>query len=103
MSTETHNQLKKNVLSTWDVVSQSLAFLGPVMSMAFLTGYIAIAAGAAVPLAVFLGGLTMVALGYVVAQFASRVHAAGGIYNYAAKALGPETGFLGGWGFLFPG
>ncbi|HLE28409.1 MAG TPA: APC family permease [Anaerolineales bacterium] len=101
MSTETHNQLKKNVLSTWDVVSQSLAFLGPVMSMAFLTGYIAIAAGAAVPLAVFLGGLTMVALGYVVAQFASRVHAAGAIYNYAAKAFGPETGFMGGWVYLF--
>ncbi len=101
MSTETHNQLKKNVLSTTDVISQALAFLGPVMSMAFLTGYIAIAAGAAVPLAVLLGGLTMVALGYVVAQFASRVHAAGAIYNYAAKAFGPETGFMGGWVYLF--
>ena len=32
MSTE-HNQLKKNALSTWDVISQSLAFLGPVMSI----------------------------------------------------------------------
>ena len=101
MSAENHNQLKKSVLSTWDVISQSLAFLGPVMSMAFLTGYIAIAAGAAVPLAVFLGGLTMIALGYVVSQFASRIHAAGAIYNYAAKAFGPETGFMGGWVYLF--
>ncbi|MBF8285213.1 MAG: APC family permease [Anaerolineales bacterium] len=101
MAAENHNQLKKNALSTWDVISQALAFLGPVMSMAFLTGYIAMAAGAAVPLAVFLGGLTMVALGYVVAQFASRVHAAGAIYNYAAKAFGPETGFMGGWVYLF--
>ena len=101
MSAESHNQLKKNVLSTWDVISQSLAFLGPVMSMAFLTGYIATAAGAAVPLAVFLGGLTMIALGYVVSQFASRIHAAGAIYNYAAKAFGPETGFMGGWVYLF--
>ena len=98
---ETHTQLKKNALNTWDVISQSLAFLGPVMSMAFLTGYVAIAAGAATPLAVFLGGLTMVALGYVVSQFASRVHAAGAIYNYAAKAFGPETGFMGGWVYLF--
>jgi amino acid transporter len=78
-----------------------LAFLGPVMSMAFLTAYIAMAAGSAVPLAVLLGGLTMVALGYVVAQFAMRVHAAGAIYNYAAKAFGPETGFMGGWVYLF--
>ncbi len=101
MAAENHNQLKRNALSTWDVISQSLAFLGPVMSMAFLTGYIAIAAGAATPLAVFIGGLTMVALGYVVAQFASRVHAAGAIYNYAAKAFGPETGFMGGWVYLF--
>jgi amino acid transporter len=101
MATENHNQLKKNVLSTWDVISQALAFLGPVMSMAFLTGYIAMAAGSAVPLAVLLGGLTMVALGYVVAQFAMRVHAAGAIYNYAAKAFGPETGFMGGWVYLF--
>ncbi|MBI3763037.1 MAG: APC family permease [Chloroflexi bacterium] len=101
MSAEMHNELKKNVLTTWDVISQSLAFLGPVMSMAFLTAYIAIAAGAATPLAVFLGGLTMVALGYVVSQFASRVHAAGAIYNYAAKAFVPETGFMGGWIYLF--
>ena len=62
MSGMTHTQLKKNVLTTWDVISQSLAFLGPVMSMAFLTAYIAISAGAATPLAVFLGGLTMVAV-----------------------------------------
>lgn len=101
MSAENHNQLKQNVLTTWDVISQSLAFLGPVMSMAFLTGYIAIAAGAGTPLAVFLGGLTMVALGYVVSQFATRVNAAGAIYNYAAKAFGPETGFMGGWVYLF--
>lgn len=101
MSAETHNELKKDVLSTWDVISQALAFLGPVMSMSFLTAYIAMAAGSAVPLAVLLGGLTMVALGYVVAQFASRVHAAGAIYNYAAKAFGPETGFMGGWVYLF--
>src|SRR5574337_457287 len=101
MATETHNQLKKDVLTTWDVISQSLAFLGPVMSMSFLTAYIAMTAGSAVPLAVFIGGLTMVALGYVVAQFASRVHAAGAIYNYAAKAFGPETGFMGGWVYLF--
>src|SRR3970040_1370895 len=101
MATENHNQLKKDVLSTWDVISQALAFLGPVMSMAFLTAYIAMAAGSAVPLAVLLGGLTMVALGYVVAQFASRIHAAGAIYNYAAKAFGPETGFMGGWVYLF--
>lgn len=101
MAAETHNQLKKDVLSTWDVISQALAFLGPVMSMSFLTAYIAMAAGSAVPLAVLLGGLTMVALGYVVAQFAMRVHAAGAIYNYAAKAFGPETGFMGGWIYLF--
>lgn len=101
MAAENHNQLKKNVLSTWDVIAQALAFLGPVMSMSFLTAYIAMTAGSAVPLAVLLGGLTMVALGYVVAQFASRVHAAGAIYNYAAKAFGPETGFMGGWVYLF--
>ncbi|MBI5712265.1 MAG: APC family permease [Chloroflexi bacterium] len=101
MSAEVHNQLKKNVLSTTDVISQALAFLGPVMSMAFLTGPIAAAAGPAVPLAVLIGGVVMVALGYVVAQFATRVHAAGAIYNYAAKAFGPETGFMGGWVYLF--
>lgn len=100
MSGMSHTQLKKNVLTTWDVISQSLAFLGPVMSMAFLTAYIAISAGAATPLAVFLGGLTMVALGYVVAQFASRVHAAGAIYNYVTKAFGPEAGFVGGWIYM---
>ncbi|HKZ69958.1 MAG TPA: APC family permease [Anaerolineales bacterium] len=101
MTADTHTELKKDALSTWDVISQALAFLGPVMSMSFLTAYIAMAAGSAVPLAVLFGGLTMVALGYVVAQFATRVHAAGAIYNYAAKAFGPSTGFMGGWVYLF--
>jgi len=100
MSDLSYSQLKKDVLTTWDVISQALAFLGPVMSMAFLTAYIAMSAGAATPLAVFLGGLTMIALGYVVAQFASRVHAAGAIYNYVTKAFGPEAGFVGGWMYM---
>lgn len=99
MSTE--NLLKKNALGTTDVISQALAFMGPVMSMAFLTMPIAAYAGSAAPLAVLIAGLVMIALGYVISQFAMRVHAAGAIYNYAAKAFGPETGFVGGWVYLF--
>lgn len=92
--------LRRGHLTTWDAVAQSFGFLGPVMVVSFLTSFIALGAGAAVPLAVMLGGIAALAVGSIVSQFATKAAAAGSLYNYITKSLGPGFGFLGGWTYF---
>ena len=64
------------------------------MSMAFLT--VPLQRWSTVPLAVLIGGVVMVALGYVVAQFATRVPLPARSTTMP-RSFGPQTGFMGGW------
>ena len=43
-------------------------------------------AGTSAPLAVLLAGVGVFALGWIVAQYAKRIHAAGALYDYAAAS-----------------
>ncbi len=90
-------ELKRGVLTTWDAFAQSFGFLGPVFSLAFLTNFVAAGAGAATPLAMFIAGLGSLAVGYVIASFATRLHAAGAVYNYVIRSVGSLPGFVAGW------
>ncbi len=89
--------LKRGVLTTWDAFAQSFGFLGPVFSLAFLSNFVAAGAGIATPLAIVIAGLGSLAIGYVVASFATRLHAAGAVYNYVIRSAGPFPGFIAGW------
>lgn len=89
--------LRRNHLTTWDAIAQSFGFLGPVMVVSFLTSFAAMGAGAAVPLAALLGGIACLTIAYIVSQYATRTAAAGSLYNYITKSLGPSAGFIGGW------
>ena len=90
-------------LSLVDVVAQSVGFMGPVFSAAFLIPLIAglgaagKGAGIATPFAVLLGAVGIFALGWIVAQYAKRVHAAGSLYDYVSLGLGDKVGGVGGW------
>ena len=73
-------------LSLFDVVAQSIGFLGPVFSMAFLVplvvGLISVTgqgAGTAAPLALLLAGVGILGVAYIVSQYAKRIHAAGSL------------------------
>jgi amino acid transporter len=90
-------RLKSGVLTTWDAFAQSFGFLGPVFSLAFLSNFVAAGAGIATPLAIFIAGLGSLAVGYVVASFATRLHAAGAVYNYVIRSVGAAPGFVAGW------
>ena len=54
-------------------------------------------AGVATPLAVLIAALGTFALGWIVAQYAKRVHAAGSLYDYVSNGLGGTTGAFAGW------
>jgi amino acid transporter len=86
-----------------DCISQSVGFMGPVFSAAFLIPLIAgvsasgKGAGVATPLAVLLAAIGTFALGWIVAQYARRVHAAGSLYDYVSNGLGARAGAFAGW------
>ena len=90
-------------LSLVDVVAQSVGFMGPVFSAAFLIplivgiNFAGKGAGAAAPLSVLIGVVGVFALGWIIAQYAKRIHAAGSMYDYVSNGLGSTIGAASGW------
>ncbi len=99
-----YERLGAKRLSLVDVVAQSVGFMGPVFSAAFLipliVGVISASgkgAGVAAPLSVLLAAVGVFALGWIVAQYAKRIHAAGSLYDYVSNGLGSTLGGASGW------
>jgi amino acid transporter len=98
-----YERLGEKRLTLVDVIAQSVGLIGPVFSAAFLIPLIAGAsatghgAGIATPFAVLLAAVGTFALGWIVAQYAKRVHAAGSLYDYVTMGLGQRVGSVAGW------
>ena len=98
-----YERLGRRRLKLVDVVAQSVGLIGPVFSAAFLIPLIAgfnfsgEGAGVATPFAVILAAIGVLALGWIVAQYAKRVHAAGSLYDYVTMGLGSRIGGWAGW------
>lgn len=99
-----YERLGPKQLSLLDVVAQSVGFMGPVFSAAFLIPLIAgiisasgKGAGIASPLAVVLASVGVLALGWIVAAYAKRIHAAGSLYDYVSNGFGRQVGAAAGW------
>ena len=92
-------------LTLADVIAQSIGFMGPVFSIAFLVPLLVglnaagKGAGTAAPLAVLIAAIGVLGLGWIVAQYAKRIHAAGSIYDYVTDGLGGRIG--GASGYLY--
>ena len=93
-------------LSLLDAVAQSIGFVGPVFSIAFLvpllvglTSASGRGAGNAAPLAVVLAAIGVLALGWIISEYARRISAAGSLYDYISDGLGSRVG--GTFGLLY--
>src|SRR3954469_4541378 len=90
-------------LTVLDVVAQSLGFIGPVFSAAFLLPSIAglgatgKGAGVASPIALLIATIGISGVAWIISRFAKRIHAAGALYDYVTDGFGQRCGFLGGW------
>ena len=91
-------------LTLVDAVAQSVGFMGPVFSMAFLVplivGIISATgkgAGAAAPLSVLIGAIGVLAIAWVIAEYARRIQAAGSLYDYVTDGLGAKVGAAAGF------
>lgn len=92
-------RLGRPVLTTLDAIAQSLA-IGPIFSTAFVGFLIATAAAGAAPLAVLIGAVGVLALGWVITLYAQRYAGAGAIYDYLRRVT-PALGlFTAGMYFL---
>jgi amino acid transporter len=100
---EDYERLGGKKLSLIDVLAQSVGFMGPVFSAAFIIPLIigvnaaARGAGTSAPLSVLLAAVGVFALGWIVAQYAKRIHAAGSLYDYVSNGLGRTVGAAAGW------
>jgi amino acid transporter len=99
-----YERLGGRKLSLIDVVAQSVGFMGPVFSAAFLipliVGVIAPTgkgAGIAAPVSVIVAAVGVFALGWIVAEYAKRIQAAGSLYDYVSNGLGRTIGAASGW------
>jgi amino acid transporter len=94
----THHKLKLP-----DAVAQSIGFMGPVFSIAFLVPLLvgvnaaSQGAGGAAPLAVLVAAIGILGLGWIVSEYAKRIHAAGSLYDYVTDGLGATVGAAAGW------
>jgi amino acid transporter len=101
--TEYERLTTRHKLKLPDAVAQSIGFIGPVFSIAFLVPLLVgvnaagRGAGGAAPLSVVIAAIGMLALGWIVAQYAKRIHAAGSLYDYVTDGLGSRVGAAAGW------
>src|SRR2546421_2094326 len=103
-SEQGYERLGAKLLSLPDVIAQSVGFMGPVFSSAFViplvVGVISASGkggGVAAPLSVLLAAVGVFALGWVVSSYAKEIHAAGSLYDYVTRGLGERVGTAAGW------
>lgn len=95
---------EKNLKLT-DVVAQSVGFMGPVFSVAFLmplivgAGFAGKGAGVATPIAVIVAAIGTAAIAWMISRYARRFAACGALYHYVTVAAGRRTGFVAGWAY----
>jgi amino acid transporter len=103
-SEQGYERLGAKLLSLPDVIAQSIGFIGPVFSSAFViplvVGVISASGkggGVAAPLSVLIAAVGVFALGWVVSSYAKEIHAAGSLYDYVTRGLGERVGTAAGW------
>ncbi|MDA8038516.1 MAG: APC family permease [Actinomycetota bacterium] len=87
-----------------DVIAQSVGFMGPVFSSAFViplvVGVISASGkggGAAAPISILFAALGVFALAWLISRYAKEIHAAGSLYDYVSRGLGERIGVAAGW------
>ncbi len=104
MAKSEYERLGAKVLSLPDVIAQSVGFIGPVFSSAFViplvVGVISASGkggGVAAPLSVLIAAVGVFAIGWIVSSYAKEIHAAGSLYDYVTRGLGDRIGTAAGW------
>lgn len=94
----------KRKLTLVDAVAQSVGFMGPVFSIAFLvplvvglTSVTGDGAGTGAALSVVIATIGVFGLGWIIAEYTKKVQSAGSLYDYVTDGLGGRVGAAAGW------
>jgi len=85
------------------VLTQSLGFMGPVFSVAALLPLVVglsatgKGAGIATPVAILIAMAGMLGAGWIIAEYARRIHLCGSLYEYISDGAGSRAGSVAGW------
>ena len=82
-------------------IMQNVTHIAPAVAAFFFTQTIVGFSGAHAPLAYLIGFILVLGLGWCLVQLAQNFPSAGGYFTFASRTLGPSTGFLTGWMFIF--
>ncbi len=86
--------MRAGQLDTADVTASTVANIGPGIDFYFAFGVIAVTAGVAAPLTILAGGVAVVLLAFVVAEFTKAEPSSGSFITYVETALGPQAGVV---------
>jgi len=89
--------LDRRVLSSIEVLTQSVAGMAPTASVALIPLVVYASAGNGTWLAFALGVAVMICVAVGAVQFSRRINSAGSLYVWVTQGLGPAAGFLVGW------
>jgi amino acid transporter len=102
-STPHTTELAQGRLSLVGVLAQSIGFMGPVFSIAALLPLVVglsatgRGAGVATPAAILIAAVGMAGVGWIISQYAKRIHLCGSLYDYISSSAGPRAGLISGW------
>src|ERR1700733_8555138 len=100
MAVDSGITLQKRVLSTPEVLAQSVANMAPSAAMALLPFLVFLSAGNGTWLSFGISMVVLLIVAYCAAQFATRINSAGSFYVWVTRALGPGAGSTAGWGLI---
>jgi amino acid transporter len=98
-----YERLGAKVLSLPDVIAQSVGFMGPVFSSAFViplvVGVISASGkgGGVAPLSVLIAAVGVFAIGWIVSSYAKEVHAAGSLCTTSRCSPGGRRSAVSRW------
>ena len=94
------SELRKDSLSFFEALGQSVANVSPTLTPALSVAVVASIAGNASWLVFLLCTVALVIVALNIGQLAGRIPAAGSFFIYVSRSLGPVWGVLSGWAML---
>jgi amino acid transporter len=93
----TEDHLRAGQLGTLDVTASTVANIGPGIDFYFASGVIAVTAGVAAPLTIIAGGVGVVLLAFIVAEFTKAEPSVGSFITYVETSLGARASDVPMW------
>ncbi len=94
------SELRKDSLSFFEALGQSVANVSPTLTPALSVAVVASIAGTASWLVFFMCTVALFMVALNIAALAGRIPAAGSFFIYVSRSLGPVWGVLSGWAML---